>query len=382
MLGALYIGLSGMDAYSKGLQVISNNVANLNTPGYKSSTTDFSDLYSNNAGVGVRLGSSTVNFAQGELRQTNNDLDLAIQGNGFLTLHNKDGQVYYTRTGSFSVDKDGFISTSDGQYRLTVLDSNGKPIDVNIGANRTNPPAATTKITFADNLSSSGTTATVSDVAVFDSSGTKRTWTLTFAKASSGNEWTVTVKDNNGNTVGNPATLNFIGGTVDPTTSKLTITDSPAGADPLSVTLDFSSGVTSFSGGSSSTLRAAAVDGNGAGALTGVTVNTGGQVNVAYSNGKNQLMGAVALADFPDPQALERIGNGIYRDQSAGQPRYLASNTDGMGKLVSKELEGSNVDLSAEFGLLILIQRGFQASSQVVSISNDMIQTLFGIRGQ
>jgi flagellar hook protein FlgE len=382
MLGAVYIGLSGMDAYSKGLQVISNNVANLNTPGYKSGTTDFSDLYSNNAGVGVRLGTTTVDFAQGELRQTNNDLDLAIQGNGFLTLHDKDGQVFYTRTGSFSVDKDGFISTADGQYRLAVLDSNGKPVDVNIGANRTSLPVATTKITFADNLSSSATTATVSGVTVFDSTGNKQVWTLTFTKASSGNEWTVVATDSNGNTVGDPATLKFNGSTVDPTTSTLTITDTPPGADPLSVTLDFSSGVTSFSGGPSSTLRAASVDGNGSGALTGVTVNTDGQVNVTYSNGKNQLLGAVALADFPDPQALDRIGNGIYRNQSGGQPRYLASNTDGMGKLVSKELEGSNVDLSAEFGLLILIQRGFQASSQVVSISNDMIQTLFGIRGQ
>ena len=105
-------------------------------------------------------------------------------------------------------------------------------------------------------------------------------------------------------------------------------------------------------------------------------------MKLTYSNTKTELLGSVALADFRDPQQLQRAGNGLFENRGGGQHRLLSSGADGIGKLVSKQIEASNVDLAQEFGDLILIQRGFQASSQVVSVSNDMIQQLFGIRGQ
>ena len=396
MLGAIYIGLSGMKAYSKGLQTISNNVANLNTPGFKTSTINFTDVFSSGgggltffsgmesqqAGNGVRYGQSSINFQQGDLRESDGDLDLAIQGSGMLVLLDGD-KTYYARTGQFVVGEDGYISQQGTGYHLAVLDASNAPVALNIDAKRTSKPAATTKITFADNLSATATEASVSSIAVYDSLGGKQIWQAKFTPVSgSTGEWTVTVTDQTGATVGT-STLKFIGSVVDPTTSTLTITDTPGGgANPLSVTLDFSSGVTSYSSGTSSTLRAATVDGNGIGALTSVTVDPDGQIKLAYSNSKTELLGAVALADFRDPQQLTRVGNGLYEDRSGGQHRLLASASDGVGKLVSKQIEASNVDLSQEFGDLILIQRGFQASSQVVSVSNDMIQQLFGIRGQ
>ena len=245
-------------------------------------------------------------------------------------------------------------------------------------------PSPTSTIVFADNLSSSATDATVSDIAVYDSLGAKQVWTVKLtrdAAAGATGDWAVAVTDATGRSVGTGA-LNVIGGIVDPTTAKITITDTPAGADPLSVTLDFSSGVTAYSAGTTSTLRAASVDGNGVGALTAVTVDEDGQVKLAYSNDQTDLLGAVAIADFRDPQQLERIGKGLYRNLGDGPTRLLASGVDGIGTLQSKQIEASNVDLSQEFGDLILIQRGFQASSQVVSVANDMIQQLFGIRGQ
>lgn len=398
MLGAIYIGLSGMNAYSKGLQTISNNVANLNTAGFKTTSVTFADLSSQGgsglsfsdmaddtqSGSGVRIGNSLIDFRQGDLRQSESDLDLAIKGSGFLVLLDDD-KTYYARTGQFVVDKDGYISEQGTGYHLGVLDSDGRPAALNIDGKRTSAPAATTKIVFADNLSSSANQATVADIAVFDSRGGKQVWTATFTKPQDSgalNEWTVTVKDANGETIGS-STLKFIGSTVDPSTAQLTVTDNPDGADPLSVTLDFSTGVTSFSSGTSSTLRAASVDGNGVGALTTVTVDEQGRIKLSYSNEKTDLLGAVALADFRDPQQLERVGDGLYQNRGGGgQMRLLSSGTDGIGTLQSKQIEASNVDLSAEFGDLILIQRGFQAASQVVSVSNDMIQQLFGIRGQ
>ena len=394
MLGAIYIGLSGMNAYSRGLQTISNNVANLNSPGYKASSINFSDVFnigglgsafsgrSNQSyGAGVRFGTTGVDFTQGDLRQSGNDLDLSVQGNGFIVLTSND-QTYYARTGQFAVDQAGYVSLQGTNYHLNVLNGSRQSTALNIDTQRTSTPRATTSIVFADNLSSTATQAVVSDIAVHDSRGGRQVWqvTLTPVGDTAPNEWTVTVKDQAGATVGT-STLRFIGSVVDPATSTITITDTPEGADPLSVVLDFSQGVTSYSSGTSSTLRASSTDGNGVGALTRVSVNDEGRVELAYSNGRTETLGAVALADFRDPQRLERVGDGLFRNRGA-EGRLLESATDGMGTLVSGQLEASNVDLAQQFGDLILVQRGFQASSQVVSVSNDMIQQLFGIRGQ
>lgn len=394
MLGAIYIGLSGMNAYSKGLQTISNNVANMNTAGFKANTVSFRDSFnqggggltfqsgqdSEQSGTGVHIGPDNVDFRQGDLRQTGNDLDLAIQGKGFLTLSGE-GQTYYARTGEFTVDDKGFISQKGSGYKLAVLDASGQAVPLNLDSRRTSPPVATTKITFADNLSSGATDATVSNINVFDSTGAKHVWQVKFQPvgATSPGEWTVTVTDQAGATIGT-SSLKFLGGIVDPSASKLTITT--AGANPQSVELDFSSGVTSFSGGTISTLRAASVDGSASGTLTQVTVNEDGQIKLTYSNGKTELAGAVAIADFRNPEQLERIGNGLFESHGNGEYRLTASGAPGGGKLVSGQIEASNVDLAHEFGELILIQRGFQASSQVVSVSNDMIQQLFAMRGQ
>lgn len=396
MLGAIYIGLSGMQAYSKGLQTISNNVANLNSPGFKATSVSFTDVFNHGGGGltyfsgseaqqtgnGVRYGTPRIDFRQGDLRQSNGDLDLAIQGNGLLVLLDGD-KTYYTRTGTFVVGEDGYITQQGTNYRLAVINSDGQAVALNIDAKRTSMPVATTTVKFADNLSSTASEATVGGIAVYDANGGKQIWQVKFTAvgSTSPGEWSVKVTDQTGAEVAT-STLKFIGNVVDPTTARLTITDTPDNAPSLSVVLDFSSGVTSLSSGSTSTLRASSVDGNGVGALTSVTVDDDGKVKLSYSNTETELVGAVALADFRDPQQLERVGNGLFENMGGGQYRLLASAQDGIGKLVSKQFEASNVDLSQEFGDLILIQRGFQASSQVVSVSNDMIQQLFGIRGQ
>jgi flagellar hook protein FlgE len=299
------------------------------------------------------------------------------------------GTTYYARTGSFTVNKDGFIVDQATGYRLAVLNSSNQPVALNISAKQTSAPVATTKITFANNLSSSATTASVSDINVFDSDGGKQTWTVTLTKAdpssdpsvTSTNSWTVAVTDTNGKTVGT-GTLNFIGSAADPTTSTVSIAVTPTdGASAFNVALDFSQ-VSSFSAGTASTISASSVDGNGAGTLTDVTVTKDGQIQLAYSNGKTSLEGAIAIADIQDPQDLQRAGSGLYQTQAGQTVRLLASGQDGVGTLEAKQLESSNVNLSNEFGSLIVIERGFQASSQVLSIANEMIQQLFGIRGQ
>ncbi len=291
MFGAIYIGLSGMQAYSKGLQTISNNVANLNSPGFKASSATFSDVFNHGdsglgasrgsdeeqAGGGVQFATPQIEFRQGDLRQSGGDLDLAIQGSGFLVLTDGDSATY-ARTGQFSVDDKGFIVLQGSQNKLAMLDADGKAVAINVDTQRTQRPVATTKIKFAGNLSSGAFTATVSDIAVYDSLGAKQTWQVRFSRpeGSTTLDWSVTVTDQTGATVGT-STLKFIGGVVDPSTRTLTITDNRANASPLSVTLDFSDGVDGFSSGPNSTLKAASVDGNGAASLTGGTVDDTGK---------------------------------------------------------------------------------------------------------
>jgi flagellar hook protein FlgE len=191
--------------------------------------------------------------------------------------------------------------------------------------------------------------------------------------------WTVTVVDESNATIGT-SDIGFNGSTIDPATAQFTVSTTPPGADPLNVQIDFS-GVSSFSSGLTSTIQTGLVDGNAAGSLSTVTVDSTGMLTLTYSNGKTVNLGAVALADFQDPTQLVAAGQGLYKNTAGQRSRLLASASEGVGTVVSGQLETSNVNLTQDFGSLILIQRGFQASSEVISVSNDMIQQLFGIRG-
>ncbi len=391
MFGAIYIGLSGLNAHAAGLKQVSNNVTNLNTAGFKGTTVSFRDYFGSSdsgglshtgsgrpMGHGVGVGDGMLNLKQGELRQTDRGLDLAVDGTGFLVLLDGDRQVF-ARTGSFQVADDGHIVLSGTRLRLATLDGAGRPVALSVDAARTSAPRPTTTVTFADNLSTTATKpVSVADIGVYDISGVRHLWTATFEKDGA-NAWKVSVADNTGRAIGTGALKFTTGGTVDPTTTQLTFAD---GADGANVTFDFSKGVTAFSSGDVSTLRSASVDGQGAGTLTTVAVNADGNLELAYSNDQKTVLGAVALADFRDPQTLTQRDGGLF-DHAGGQGvEYSGSADPRVGKAVSRRLEASNVDLSREFGDLILIQRGFQASSQIVSVSNDMIQQLFGMRGQ
>ncbi len=388
MFGSIYVGLSGLTAYSRGLQQISGNVANLNSRGFKGQTTTFQNLVGGrtfdrvgsgvaNVGNGVGIAATHINLKQGELRQSDRDLDLAIQGTGFLMLRQGD-KVAYTRTGSFEPDKDGFIALSGTEYRLVTLDASGNPVNASIDQHRTSSPVATTKVTFADNLSSSAASSSVGDIAVYDETGAKHVWQAQFVKTTDGTAWTVTVTDDKGRTVGTQ-TLKFVNGSVDPTTASLSFTDQDAN---LTVAFDFGPEVTSFSAGTVSTLRMASADGYGAGTLATVAVNADGELEIGYSNDQKLKVGAIAVVDFRDADELDQQVGGLFTDRGGAGRELFASGDVRVGKVVSRKLEASNVDLTVEFSDLILVQRGFQASSQIISVTNDMIQQLFGIRGQ
>lgn len=377
MLGSIFIGLSGMNAFSKGLRQISNNITNLNSTGYKATRTSFVNLFgAGSGGQGVALSEGRLDFAQGELRQTDQTLDLAIDGGGFLVLL-KDAQHYYARTGSFEVTEAGDIVLAGTDYKLTALDASGSPSALNIAALRTSRPQATTRVTFADNLSASTQSFTLPSVKIYTAGGETNTWQVKFERdaAAPPGDWTVIVTDSANVEIGRQ-TLNFIGSIANPTTSVLTF-----GSGENAVEFDFSA-ATSFSSGEISTLRVSESNGHGAGEIVSMGVNDEGVFEITYSNEEKTTLGAVTIANFTDPQRLDPMSSGLFAYTGDNGRQFLQSASESVGKVVSGRIEASNVELSSEFGELILVQRGYQASSQVVSVSNDMIQQLFGIRGQ
>ena len=396
MLESIFIGLTGLNSYSRGLQMISNNVANLNTPGFKSSSLRFGDLFYRGTtpsgllgstgamqfGTGVGLSGSTLNFRQGDLRSSGGDLDLAIQGRGFLVLMDGNRKVY-VRTGQLALDKDGYIADSALGFRLGVLSAGGGLQTVSINGQRTNPPKSTSEIKFADNLSATATEHVISGVEVYDSNGGKHTWTIRFTNtfSTTAGRWAVTVEDEKGVKI-KEGEIVFNGSTIVADKSKITVDFAPAGAAASKVVLDFGTGVTGFSAGTFSSLNVRSKDGYAPGDLTRVLIDTDGQIKLEYSNGQSTKLGYVALADFENLQGLTQRGDGVFEVTSGELPQLLWQGEGGMGTIKSQSVEASNVDLSQEFGQLILYQRGYQASSQVISVANEMIQQLFELRGR
>lgn len=401
MLESIYIGLTGLSSYSRGLQTISNNVANLNTPGFKTAGLRFGDLFYTGAGspgllgsgngaqfgAGVTYTQSLINFRQGDIRRSDGELDVAIQGRGLLVmLPGKDSPVsgrLYARTGQFGLDSEGFIAERTLGFRLGILTAGGALQPFSVEGKRTNAPKATTEVKLADNLSATATEHVISGIEVFDANGGKHTWTIRFANTfnTTAGRWAVTVEDEKGAKI-KEGEIVFNGSTLVAGKDKITVDFAPSGAAASSVVLNFSSGVTGFSAGTFSSLRVQTKDGYGAGELTRVFLDSDGQIKLEYSNGQSEKIGYVALADFEDLQMLVQRGDGLFEVDEAVQPNIARQGESGLGTLRGQSLEASNVDLSQEFGQLILYQRGYQASSQVISVANEMIQQLFELRGR
>ncbi|MBN3817451.1 flagellar hook-basal body complex protein [Paraburkholderia sp. Se-20369] len=387
MLDSIYIGMSGLAAYSKGLQTVGDNVANLNTPGFKSSTPRFQDLYdgrpaardATRSGSGVAYAHAALNFRQGELRGSTGPLDLAIDGDGLLALRDSE-TIRYARTGQFHIADDGLVTERTSGLQLTALDATGALAPISLAHRQLDPPRATRVVRFTDNLSPGSTDFSVSDVEVYDADGAKHALKVSFAQDTGvmPGRWKVTVTDRDGTPL-QIGTLQFHGGIPEPGQDKIDVT---LPSSQLTVTLDFSEGVTAFSAGATSTLRMSKQDGYAVGTLASMSIDGDGQLALRYSNGQTSKTGAVALARFTDPQRLTQLGSGLFDASHLPPPRYAKSGDPLVGQLRSGVVEASNVDLSGEFGQLILIQRGFQAASQVISTSNEMIMQLFQMRGQ
>ncbi len=413
-------GLSGLNASSKNLEVIGNNVANANTIGAKSSRAEFGDMYASaingtSIGIGVNLQAVTQQFTQGNITTTDNPLDLAINGNGFFEVQNPSGQTLYTRNGQFQANKDGFITTNAGLKLVgypatpdgTIQPGAAVPLQLPTGGVA---PQPTSEITVELNLDSRKATTlpataplidftnakTYNDatsVTVFDAKGQDVALTYYFQKSAT-DTWNVYATAN-GSSVsvdggGNPlsiTTINFPtnGGT--PTAPLGTVafdvptTTNAAGATTLPITgVAFDvTGATQFGSGFGVTNMTQ--DGYSAGLLTGLSVEKSGIVMATYSNGQSKPAGQLELATFRNPQGLSPLGGNLWaRSYASGDPTVGTPGTGNIGALQAGSLEESNTDLTGELVDMITAQRVYQANAQTIKTQDQVLQTLVNLR--
>jgi flagellar hook protein FlgE len=442
--------LSGLNAATADLNVKSNNIANVNTTGFKQSRAEFGDVFAISAfgttsstaiGNGAVLQKVAQQFSQGNLEFTDNALDLAISGEGFFAMAPEldSGEVIYTRAGEFGVNKDGYIVSNEGWYlRAFPVDSAGQisatsmnatgPIQLppSVGA-----PEATTNLGIATNLPS--TSPGIDDGAggilsidpndpdsysfstsatVYDSLGNEHVVTTYYQHIDS-NAGTPAVGDNQwqmaayidggevkGGTPGTPFALETdvrvsfnADGTLDtvdanPATAALdpitlSFTDTTAsewasGAETQTITLSLD-GSTQNSGAFN--VGALTVNGFPTGRLTGVDVSEEGLIRATYSNGQAVPIGKIALGDFANPQALNKIGSTAWKETTDSGPVIAGeASTGSFGEVQAGALETSNVDLTKELVGLITAQRNFQANSKAIETNNAITQTIINLR--
>jgi flagellar hook protein FlgE len=388
MFDTLYIGTSGLLNHAKGLRVVSNNLANVNTPGFKGSQLQFSSMFEQQGGLGQQAGgygngmttsATAINFRAGLDQTTGNPLDVKIDGNGFFAVRRGE-QTLYTRAGDFRFDSEGILVNAQGD-RVLGFDADGKLAEISIATMGRNPPKATTTVKFAGNLTSTVATpvvnATVNGVKIVDASGNERLLNLTF-KDNGGGDYTVTVTDPAG-TVLTTGTLKFSAGFPLPAFSSISFTYSPVGTTPFAVKLDFSQNVTQLI--SATTLAMSSQDGYAAGVRSDQAIGADGVITLQYSNGQKTKGPRVAVVNFGTESELRDVGGSMFEAVQKANVQYGHPGSGIFGGLLAGHREGSNVDLAEEFGNLILMQRGYQAASHVVSTTNDMIQQLFDMKG-
>lgn len=399
MLRSLFSGISGLRSHQTMLDVTGNNIANVNTTGFKASQIQFQDALSQviqnagaaqdgtggtnpaQVGLGVRVAGITTNFTQGPSQMSGRSTDMMIQGDGFFVVR-RGYETYYTRAGSFDFDATGqMVLPGDGALVQGWLAVNGvvdttQPLaDLRVPAGALMEATATENARYEGNLDSAATTGTVlhREIEVYDSLGVKTVLDLEFTKTATG--WTLRASaDSDAPT---PTWVAYDGGDeldFDPDTGALAAVAFTVGGIDVDI-----SAITGFAG--VDTVKALNQDGHAAGTLLSFSLGADGTITGAFSNSLKQVIGRLAMANFTNPAGLEKAGGSLFRTTAnSGVVQLGAPGSGGRGTLVGGYLEGSNVDLSSEFTNLIVAQRGFQANSRVITTSDEVLQELVNLK--
>jgi flagellar hook protein FlgE len=419
------------------MDVIGNNVANVNTVAFKAGRVTFKEGFAQllqggsrpgaqgginpmQVGLGMAIGSIDTIMTQGNLEMTGLTTDLAIQGDSFFAVRNG-AQNLYTRAGNFQIDADGRLVTPSGyvvQGRTAVNGVFQDGVrDIRLPFGQKTAALATTTMNLAGNLDASAPIFDTADpdgagpavagfnadtraaainrgawtetsITVFDSLGTKYDVKVQLFKTGE-NTWEWVVDPVSLEDAGvDPATITGDGeltfgpdgALVDPEAQTISFT--PPGADPVSISMNLGSGVNGLTQ-YSSTMTAVLRDQNGytSGTLQGFSIDRAGTITGAFTNGVNVPLGQIVLADFNNPAGLQRIGDNLYQESGNSGAAVFGFALEGsQSALTSGALEMSNVDLAQEFTSMIIAQRGFQANSKVITTSDEMLQELVNLK--
>jgi flagellar hook protein FlgE len=393
-MASFSIPLSGLTADSEALDVISNNLANMNTTAFKDQTASFATLMYQTlgssgsgdplqSGMGVQVDTTSTNYSAGSIASTGVEGDEAINGNGFFVVENPTtGQQFLTQAGNFHTDDNGNLVTSNGM-QVMGYNSAGTLSPINIPPGQ-GAPTATTAVSLTANLDATATVGTMvtAPVTITDSLGAQEDATVTFTNTGAGAwSYTVSVPGATGNAAasGN-VTFGSNGQLTAPTTNVTGLTFSGAGgagtnlsdgASPLTFNLDFynSAGNSVLTGdAATSTTSQVIANGSQSSDFSSFTVASDGTVSVSYANGTTAPVGQLAIAMVTNQQGLDAVGSNDYQTTLAsGQVSLGAAGSGGRGVIQDQSLEGSNVDISTEFANLIVAQNAFDANSKSVT---------------
>jgi len=432
---SLYAGVSGIRSHQTRMDVIGNNIANVNTTGFKSSRVTFTDVFNQTLssgsvltnpqqiGLGVAVGSTDLITDQGSFQMTGRSLDLAISGDGLFVVKGADGEILYTRLGAFDWNAEGYLFCpalgmtvqgwmADAEGNIGRTDR-ATMTDIQLVRGDVSLPQATQNATFKGNLDAAAEVGDtyITTMTAYDSLGRPINIALRFTKndngwvvdyqhdysqpvnkkdPSQGLRWTTAKTVNDG-----PRTLlrfdtegKLIINENQPRSylAELVIEDPSGAAAPLRIKVDFSQLTQAYDasagpGVSRSTVQIDSRDGRPMGTLEAVYVNELGQITGRYTNGDSRLIAQIALANFNNPAGLMKEGNSTFAESPAsGIPQIGTPGSGGRGTLAPGNLEGSNVDLAQQFTEMILTQRGYQASARLVSTADDMLQEIINLK--
>ncbi|MGA9643588.1 MAG: flagellar hook protein FlgE [Terriglobales bacterium] len=419
------VPLSGLNASSTALSTIANNLANLNTIGYKDQQVQFADLYyqsigSDGAGdpiqqgAGVEVSSQPSDFTQGDVTATGLATDVAINGNGFFVVQ-ENGVQSYTRAGNFEVGTNNLLETANGQevvgYQAVkgAIDTSGGLTSLELGAGTTSPASVTANLQMTTNLDATAAVGTVYSApaaTIYDSLGASHQVTITYTKTDT-NTWSyqVSIPAGDLNPVNGVAqtgilstgTLTFDGngnlasdtigsGTANTPPVDITgiqITGFADGASDQSFNWNVLNGTTPVITQLASADSTASIqqDGTSSGTLENFSIGSDGTITGAFSNGTTAILGQIALASFADEQGLSRNGNNDFSTTLAsGQATIGAPTTGGLGSISGGALEQSNVDIATEFANLIVAQRSYEANARVVTTFDQVAQDTINLK--
>jgi flagellar hook protein FlgE len=411
MFTAFSTALSALDANSVAVDAVGNDLANLNSSGYKSTEVAFSDMISESLGginsfqlgMGTSRPQTIREFKQGTMQTGAGQLDAAIQGQGFFVVNDSTGNPLYTRDGTFTVDTDGYLVDAQGQKVQGwtasdgVLNTSGATGNILVPSGTLLQPTATKNVSLTMNLDSSATVGSTAGtfsqpLTVYDSLGNSHTLTVTFSKSAE-NTWnyavTVPGEDLASGTSGTPSqvasgTLTFDsnGNLLTPPSNSgtvaLPVTGLADGAADLNINWNLygsSSTPLVTQVDQTSAVAANSQDGNAASQLSEVIMGNGGQLMAQYSDGEQIAVGQLAVAQIRNPNSMTAIGGNDFRASSVtATPVVGTAGTGGRGDIVGEALEQSTVDISQEFTNLLSLQEAYQANSRVITSENTLLQ--------